>query len=79
MPRKPASETFDEFLEYIEPYIHSSTIVRTGVVQVKLEFRYSKSYIKSAFRKAMMIMVEQGKAREIEKGRWEILKVSKVA
>lgn len=79
MPRRPAHETFEQFLEYLEPYVNRPGVVRTAVVLVRLEYKYSKSYITANLKKAMDLMVEQGRAKKIENGRWEVLKISKVA
>lgn len=79
MPRNSASDTFNQFLEDIDPMVNAPCVIKTGDVWRKLSSKYSYAYISDNFRMAMELMVEQGKAKKIRNGMWEILKVSKVA
>lgn len=79
MPRTSATETFDKFLEDIAPIVSHPCTVKTGQIWEAFRHKYSYAYICDNFRMAMELMVEQGKAKKIRNGMWEILKVSKVA
>ncbi len=68
-----AEITYNEIYEALEPRLNQLGQIRTDDAWMLLRGRFSYNRITVAFRQIMLTMVEQGKAKKVLNGKYEII------